>query len=91
VKPTDKHNYKTSREYTLLADRMERETIVCFCRYISSRDVCHTQFDGTYRMVNSRGFGYIWADSLEDFIRQCEQAELEWLIPNVHLTTPPKR
>jgi hypothetical protein len=77
--------YATSKDHAKLAELMTTQSIVCICRYNTCRDVCQSVYDGRTWMLNARGIGYIYAYEVKDFIAQCEQAEVEWLVPNAEL------
>jgi hypothetical protein len=74
--------YATSKDYAKLAELMETQSVVCICRYSTCRDVCQSVYDGKTWMLNARGIGYIYAFDVKDFITQCEQSEVEWIVPN---------
>ena len=90
-------NYSTSRDYRRLWELAHDHSIVCFVDYLpgiseTCRDVAATghsgEWDSNVIQVSSRGIGRIWADSIEQFIAQCERCNLEWLqpLPNPEVT-----
>ena len=74
--------YETSRDYELLADLMEKTSIVCIVDHLECRDVCHTIVYKNDRQLSARGISYIWADTKEGFIKQCTLYDVEFLVPN---------
>jgi len=85
-------NYpNTSKDYKLLIELMKTKRIVCFVKYRNSSkvyDVCATRpvFSNDSLEVGARGIGYISAFEIngnsleEDFIKQCEDLDLSFLI-----------
>jgi hypothetical protein len=80
--------YKTSKDYTRLAELMKTRSIVCFVDYFKDcRDAASTQMlqrrcgDYTFQ-VSARGTAYIYAPSLAEFIAQCTRLNLEWIVPD---------
>ena len=84
-------NYSTSRDYRRLWELAHDHSIVCVI-YGIYRDIattrCSTEWSPDVIQVCSRGLGHIWAKSIEDFIAQCEDCNLEWLqpLPNPEVT-----
>ena len=83
-------NYPTSRDYRQLWTLAQTAAIVCIVDFQpgkprTCRDIASTIHSPEYSpelvQVSSRGFGHIWAESVESFIAQCEHCNLEWLVP----------
>lgn len=77
--------YETSRDYERLADEMQRRSVVCIVdSYSDCRDIAKTIYsdskdgDGTWQ-ISSRGHGYVYADSRDQFVRQCIKLNVEAL------------
>ena len=81
--------YKTSRDYSLLWDLAQDQSIVCVVDYRfgpadegpACRDVCHTLKPGYFLEVSARGIGYVTAANISEFTQQCESLNLEWFPP----------
>ena len=77
--------YETSRDYKALFDLMTKSSVVCVVDYGSSgdcRDVAHTLYhDGVYQ-VSARGISYVYAETIDGFISQCERNNVEFIPPN---------
>ena len=79
-------NYNLSKDYAALFELAKTQTVICIVDYMSlSRDVCTTYFADRIDEihVHSRGQVYIVASGLDDFIHQCNLANLEWLVPSL--------
>jgi hypothetical protein len=84
-------NYPTSRDYHQLWKLTHTAAIVCIvdCDPGKSdcRDIARTAHspDDLPQLVQigSRGACYVWAETIEDFIAQCQQCNLEWLVPTM--------
>ena len=83
-------NYSTSRDYRRLWELAHDHSIVCVVDYepgipVTCRDIATTGYSKECNpdvvKVSSRGIGHIWAESIEQFIAQCEHCNLEWLQP----------
>ena len=90
-------NYSTSRDYRRLWELAHDHSIVCFVDCLpgnpkTGRVVATTKHSKEWNpdviAVCSRGTGHIWAESIEEFIAQCEHCNLEWLqpLPNPEVT-----
>ena len=90
-------NYSTSRDYRRLWELAHDHSIVCVVDYAPFihdlyRDVATTRhikgWSPDVMQVCSRGIGHVWAESIEQFIAQCEHCNLEWLhpLPNPEVT-----
>lgn len=85
-----KHLYgNTSKDYCTLYHLVRVSRVICIVDYgkreddYQIRDVCQSQVrqDNKYIDIGCRGYSYIWADTKEDFIKQCEDKNLEYFIP----------
>jgi hypothetical protein len=78
-------DYAGSREYARLAELAKRYSVICIVKNGSTRDVAKTLYSshaaGEMWQVSARGTGYVWTDSKDDFVRQCEQVDLEFIEP----------
>ena len=90
-------NYSTSRDYRRLWELAHDHSIVCVVHCLPGvpktyRNVATTRYSTNLSpdvmQVCSRGIGHIWAESIEQFIAQCEHCNLEWLqpLPNPEVT-----
>lgn len=75
------HGYKTSRDYSALYDLAMKQAVICIVGYNKSRDIAATLFYQDTLQVSARGICYISAETREDFVSQCGQADLEYLEP----------
>lgn len=77
--------YPVSRDYLRLAELAKAQSIICIVSYESYRDVAKTIFstDGAAGIwhVSARGTGYVLAADLDEFVRQCERVNLEFIEP----------
>ena len=82
--------YKTSKDYRKLWELAKNQSIVCICDYgtfdaeYRCRDIAHTTYYDGNMNVSARGIGYVtvFDYKIEEFIKQCEQINLEWIVPN---------
>ena len=83
-------NYSTSHDYRQLWELAHDHSIVCVVDYIPSyfetyQIIAATGYskeqDPDVVHVQSRGKYHIWAESIEQFIAQCEHYNLLWLQP----------
>ena len=90
-------NYSTSRDYRRLWELAHDHSIVCIVDGLpgvsmARRDIGTTVYSKEWNpewiQVISKGIGHIWAESIEEFIAQCEHYNLEWLqpLPNPEVT-----
>lgn len=82
------HGYKTSRDYSALYDLALKQAVICIVDYNKSRDTAATIFHGGTLQVSARGICYISAETREDFVSQCGQADLEYLDPESQVAVP---
>lgn len=75
--------YQTSRDYALLWELGQKQSVVCIVDYYEDcRDVRQTIWNGRYMQVSSRGNGYVDGDTAEEFAKWCQRSNVEFLIPN---------
>ena len=80
--------YVTTKDYRLLFEEAQRESIICLCQYGNDcTDVAHTIWGSDIMSVSARGTGYVTAGNIEDFVKQCEECDLEWIAPNKALNS----
>jgi hypothetical protein len=83
------HNYKTSKDYELLFELMQTQSIVCFLDYKNRtgnnkiRDVCKTLCTGYSYELCVRGLAYFSAFTKEFFIECCKEYDVEFIEPNL--------
>lgn len=76
--------YETSRDYELLAQLMQSQSVICIvdCYGGECRDIGKTIFTPTNTwQICARGICYIYQWSKDAFVRQCERANVEFIIP----------
>jgi hypothetical protein len=82
--------YQTSRDYRKLWELAHIASIICILdmqlgKPNTCRDIALTTHSPDWSpevvQVGARGIGYVWAESIEEFIAQCQASRLEWLIP----------
>lgn len=83
-------NYKTSKDYARLWELAKTARIICITDYRAdlnspaSRDVAETVYssaDGESVVICARGTVYAFGLSREDFIRQCQLVNVEFIDP----------
>ncbi len=74
------HQYKTSRDYAALWALLQKTPVICILDRYDFRDVACTLFFGSKASVVGRGIRFS-AKTQDSFVHQCEQAELEFIIP----------
>lgn len=83
-------NYPTSRDYGQLWELAHTAAIVCIVdmdhgKPGTCRDITRTAYSPDYEpklvQVGSRGSSHVFAFNVVEFIAQCEQCNLEWLVP----------
>jgi len=88
-----KHGYKISTDYEKLFELIKTQRVVCFTPYHNdskTADVCQSQSVAFTNSIDigARGISYISALAIsgrtlkEDFIKQCEESEIEYIEPN---------
>lgn len=75
------HHYKTSKDYKHLFTLAHATSIVCMVDYESCRDIAATLFHGKTYQIGARGIGYICAFSEKEFLIQCEEYNVEFIVP----------
>jgi hypothetical protein len=91
------HGYAISKDYEKLFELIKTQRVVCFVNAYGKdedeyqlQDVCQSQvysYDDRAD-IGARGIGYINAFNYgsysvkEDFIQQCTQSNLEYIVPN---------
>jgi hypothetical protein len=84
VRMSETHAYTTSKDYARLWTLARTTPVVCIIdSYEECRDVACTlhHTDAASLQVSARGIGYIWAETIEDFAKQCHTLDLEWIPP----------
>lgn len=89
-------NYSTSRDYRRLWELAHDHSIVCVVDYVASyfqtyQIIAKTGYfkERNHDVVNVQSGKYhVWAESIEEFIAQCEHCNLLWLqpLPNPEVT-----
>ena len=83
-------NYTISRDYGQLWELAHTAAIVCIVdmehgKPGTCRDIARTTYSPDYEpklvQVGSRGIGHVFAFNVVEFIAQCKQCNLEWLVP----------
>jgi hypothetical protein len=79
-------HYGGSRDYARLAELARSHSIICIVTRDDLSDVAHTIYSsysstGHMWQVSARGMGYVWTDTVEDFVRQCERVNLRFIEP----------
>ena len=74
------HQYKTSRDYAALWALLQKTPVICILDRYDFRDVACTLFFGSKASVVGRGIRFS-AKTQDSFVHQCEQAELEFIVP----------
>lgn len=87
--------YATCRDYELLADLMQKGSVVCLVDYKGMadryRDVARTIFNPASVLswqMSVRGMTYVMASSRKEFIEQCQQLNVEVVLPKQDLAAP---
>ena len=80
VRMSNDHQYKTSRDYAVLWDLLQKTPVICILDRYDFRDVACTLFFGSKASVVGRGIRFS-AKTQDSFVHQCEQAELEFIVP----------
>lgn len=81
--------YTLCKDYDLLAKLARTQSVLCVVDFKPDcRDAAHTIWSAAYKdhdevfQVSARGYGYIHAEGVEDFKKQCVHANLGFVIPN---------
>jgi hypothetical protein len=78
-------NYATSRDYRRLAELAQQYSIICIVDRDGTHDVGQTLFSSSmsekHWQVSSPGRCYVRASDIDDFVRRCQQVNLEFIVP----------
>lgn len=77
-------NYLFSTDYEALWELAQKQSVVCDVSYYGCRDIAQTICSlgpNPVVQVSARGIGYVYADSLEDFVVGCQGCDLRWIVP----------
>jgi len=80
VRMSNCHQYKTSRDYVELWDLLQNTPVICILNYHGFREVACTLLLGSKVSVAGRCI-YFSGKTQSSFMHQCEQAELEFIVP----------
>jgi hypothetical protein len=80
VRMSNRHQYKTSHDYAALWVLLQKTPVICILDCHDVRDVACTLFFGAKASVVGRGIRFS-AKTQSSFMHQCEQAELEFIVP----------
>ena len=80
VRMRNDHQYKTSRDYVALWTLLQNTPVICILNYHDVRDVACTMLRGSKVSVAGRCI-YFSGKTQSSFMHQCEQAELEFIVP----------
>ncbi len=80
VRMSNDHQYITSRNYAVLWAILQNTPVICILNYHRVRDVACTLLRGSKVSVAGRCI-YFTAKTQSSFMHQCEQAELEFIVP----------
>jgi len=80
-------NYKVSKNYNKLWNLMKKQRIVCFVKNYNTTDICsNTQGKsceiGARVCVYISPIGHTEEELKKDFIKQCKEFELEYIVPD---------
>lgn len=84
--------YQTSRDYRKLWELAHIVSIICIVDFDhgdanTCRDIARTIYSPDWSPELVQVGAYVWAESIEQFIAQCQARNLEWLIPPQPETT----
>jgi len=82
IKLDSTHAYNTSRDYFKLSAVMQVTSVLCMLDCNSERTAASTVFAPGRWAVLAFGRGYIGAGTVEDFVKACESANLEFVLPD---------
>ena len=80
VRMSNDHQYKTSRDYVALWALLQNTPVICILNYHGFREVACTLLRGSKVSVAGRCI-YFSGKTQSSFMHQCEQAELEFIVP----------
>ena len=84
-----KHEYPTSKDYSLLWELTKTKRIICIVDYdkpfgdgYQMRDIAHSSVEiyEETRDIGARGISYIYALNKKEFLLQCAKKNLEFLL-----------
>ncbi|GAF99920.1 unnamed protein product, partial [marine sediment metagenome] len=71
--------YKTSKDYERLYELAQLQSVVCITDYSDNlRDICQTLYHDGITELSARGTSYVYARSLDGFVKQCQKNNVEW-------------
>jgi hypothetical protein len=80
------HRYRTSRDYRELWRLLQTTPVACIADWYRSsdqtparRDVCATSWSGICAEIGCRSVSYVFAESEDEFVAQCESANVEFI------------
>jgi hypothetical protein len=83
--------YMFSNDHELLWELAQKQSVVCRVAYTAKLlsggsytcwDICQTISTPQRVSVSVRGCSYVEAETLKDFVFQCEHLKLEWIVPH---------
>jgi len=82
VRMSNDHRYNTSKDYEMLWGLIHETPIVCIVNYGETRDIACSLWHGESVNIGVRGLSYIYSFDFEDFEKQCEKLDLEYIVPH---------
>jgi hypothetical protein len=80
--------YKTSKDYELLFQLMQKSSIICMVDYLNylgesnKKDIAQTFYsEDNFCRICARGITYVWGENKEHFIRECIKSNVEFIEP----------
>ena len=77
--------YIGSRDYARLAELAKTQSLICIVDFRERRDVARTHYHSRgqeeFWAVGARGISYLDAFTREEFIKLCEQGNVEFIEP----------
>lgn len=80
VRMSNRHQYKTSRDYAVLWDLLQKTPVIYILNYHDVRVVACTMLVDSKAYVVGRGIRFS-SKTQNSFMHQCDQAELEFIVP----------
>lgn len=92
IRMTIEHSYETSKDYNALFELIQKCSVICIVHDDSmygktakkaSRAACASIYNNVKKTVqiSSKGRAYIHAYDKKDFIKQCKNVDLEYILP----------
>ena len=81
VRLNNHHGYVTSRDYETLYCLLRKTSVICIVNYSVCRDIASTAYRSGVSEITSRGICYIGAETLADFVEQCIEGDVEFIVP----------